>query len=304
MKRASVVVGVAALPLLALVLAGCGLGGQPGGEDSDAAGERLPTPHERRLERLRDVCAWAPAFGGVPLRRLHGFDLVVVDGVRQKDGTVDVGRAGVRALRRDGALVLSYLSVGTLERWRHYARPRAYRWALGPVDGWPGEHYADTRRRGWRELMKAEAGRLRRAGFDGLYLDNVDVAEVYPQTRVGVIRLVRDLRRAVPGLLLVPQNGLAVAGRIPVDAIAHEDVWHRWDGRYRPSPPAETRRFLEGLRGLHADGLPVFTLDYAGRGSRRVVRGIVSRSLAEGFHPAVSVIDLNAPPHGIPDCRG
>jgi uncharacterized protein (TIGR01370 family) len=257
--------------------------------------------HAERVARLHAVCAWAPVFGGADVRSLHGFDLAVVDGVRQRDGTVDASTADVRLLHRRGMLVLSYLSIGTLERWRHYARPRAYRWTLGPVDGWAGERYVDARKRGWRELMKAEARRLARAGFDGLYLDNVDVAEVYPRTRWGVIRLVRGVRAAVPGLLLVAQNGLVVADRLPLDGIAHEDVWWRWAGRYRASPATETEAILRGLRRQHARGLPVFTLDYAPPGSA-AARQVLAKSLAEGFRPAVSVVELDAPPHAILDC--
>ena len=299
---------LAAGSLLVVATLCVGLGACGGDDEQAKRGERLGIPrqadpaHERRLARLVKVCSWAPGFGGAPVSGLRGFDLVVVDGVRQKDGTVDVGPAGVRALRRGGALVLSYLSVGTLERWRHYATQRAYRWTLRAVDGWPGERYVDARNRGWRRLMRAEALRLRRAGFDGLYLDNVDVAEVYPRTRPGLIRLVRNLRQAVPGLLLVQQNGLVVVEAVPTDAIAHEDVWWRWNGRYRRSPPAETSRVLRRLRALHAEGLPVFTLDYARRGSP-AAQQVVSRSLAEGFHPAVSLVDLAAPPHGTPPCR-
>ena len=48
-------------------------------------------------------------------RRLEPFDLVVVDGVEAR-------RSQVRALRERGKVVLAYVSVGTIERYRSWYR--------------------------------------------------------------------------------------------------------------------------------------------------------------------------------------
>lgn len=111
----------------------------------------------------------------------------------------------------------------------------------------------------------------------------------------------RGLRAAAPALLLVGQNGLAVAGSLPIDAIAHEDVYWRFDRGhgYRRSPPEESAVLLAGLRALRDCGLPVLTLDYAEPGSAGA-REAMTRSLAEGFCPAVSVLDLDRLPHATP----
>ena len=138
--------------------------------------------------------------------------------------------------------------------------------------------------------MAREAQTLAAAGFDGLYLDNLDVADLHPRTATGVVKLVEGLADAAPDLLLVAQNGLAVADRLPIDGLAHEDVFWRWDGRYRPSSAAERAALLPGLRALRDRGLPIFTLDYAKPGSPGADEALAS-SLAEGFRPAVSVLE-------------
>ena len=240
--------------------------------------------------RLAAACAWAPVLGGTGLDRAGGFDVVVVDAVAQRDGYVGTAREDVRALQADGALVLAYLSVGTVERWRHYAAGVPRSWTLGAVDGWPGERFVDARKAGWRALMAREAQTLAAAGYDGLYLDNLDVAELHPRTAAGVVKLVEGLADAAPDLLLVAQNGLAVADRLPIDGLAHEDVFWRWDGRYRRSTAAERAELLPGLRALRDRGLPIFTLDYAKPGSPGADEALAS-SLAEGFRPAVSVLE-------------
>ena len=137
-------------------------------------------------------------------------------------------------MQADGALVLAYLSVGTVERWRHYAAGVPRSWTLGAVDGWPGERFVDARKAGWRVLMAREAQTLAAASYDGLYLD---VAELHPRTATGVVKLVEGLSDAAPDLLLVAQNGLAVADRLPDRRSCSEDVFWRWDGTGAPPPP-------------------------------------------------------------------
>jgi uncharacterized protein (TIGR01370 family) len=239
-------------------------------------------------------------FGGVDAARIRGYELAVVDGVREADGASDISAEQVSALQQGGTLVVSYLSVGTVESWRAYATEVSASWTIGPVENWPEERYVDVRESGWQKIMVREARSLAASGFDGLYLDNLDIAEEFPETREAVIELVTKLRAAVPDVLLVAQNGLSVAERLPIDAIAHEDTYWRWDsGGYRASTPRETSTILRGLRRLRDRGLPVFTLDYTEPGSTAAL-DVIARSLAEGFRPAVSVLDLNRPPHAVP----
>ena len=273
----------------------------------DASSQGLHTPaddvdlHARRLVALRDVCSWAPVFGGVDSAELEGFDLAVVDAVADADGSSDTSEGDVAALHDADVLVLAYLSVGTVENWRHYASAVPTEWTLGPVEGWDGERYVDARESGWRGLMVAEARTLAAAGFDGLYLDNLDVGELFPETQEGLVDLVTELRTAAPDVLLVAQNGLAVAERLPIDGIAHEDVYWRWDDGYRASTPEETAEIVSGLRLLQAGGLPVFTVDYAEPNSEGANDALV-RALGEGFHPVVTTLELDRLPHTTPSC--
>lgn len=239
-------------------------------------------------------------FGGVEAARIRGYELAVVDGVPRADGASDVSPEQVSGLQQGGTLVASYLSVGTVEGWRAYAKEVSAAWTLGPVENWPEERYVDVRQIGWQKIMVREARSLAASGFDGLYLDNLDIAEEFPKTRAALVQLVTELRAVEPDLLLVAQNGLSVAERLPIDAIAHEDTFWRWDsGRYRASTPRETATILRGLRHLRDRGLPVFTLDYTEPGST-AAQDVIARALAEGFRPAVSVLDLNRPPHAVP----
>jgi uncharacterized protein (TIGR01370 family) len=258
-------------------------------------GEPRGSTHASRVRRLEEVRAWAPVFGDADAADLHSYDLVVVDGIGDQHGP-SMSATELAPLHASGALVLSYLSVGTVEAWRPYAGQVPSSWTLGKLEEWPDERYVDARERGWQQIMETQARDLERRGFDGLYLDNLDVAEDFPATREGLVQLVERLRDAVADILLIAQNGLGIVDELPVDAIAHEDVFGRWDGGYRASTPDETAAILGGLRRMHARGLPVLTLDYAPPRSP-TAGNAVARSRAEGFLPAVSVLELDRPPH-------
>jgi endo-alpha-1,4-polygalactosaminidase (GH114 family) len=145
--------------------------------------------------------------------------------------------------------------------------------------------------------MAREAAGLQELGFDGLFLDNLDVAEDRPETQDAIVELVEEVRAAAGESLLIAQNGLATIDRLPVDAVCREDTWWRWEeDRYRASPPGETAEIVEALRRRRARGLVVLTLDYTEPGHPEADT-IVRRSRAEGFVPAVSVLALDRAPH-------
>lgn len=253
--------------------------------------------HASRRAALKRVRRWAPIIGAHELPELSGQDLVVVDGLPDADGRDTAARARLDAARRGSTLVLAYLSVGTVESWRPYAREADDAWTLGAMPGWEGERYVDARHAGWRQILVREARRLAQLGFDGLLLDNLDVGELHPATQPGLVALTDELRAAVPDLLLVAQNGLAIIDRLPVDAISREDTWWRWSGEaYGPSPPDETAEILEAVRRQRHRGLVVLTLDYTEPG-HAAAGEIVACARAEGFVPAVSVLALDRAPH-------
>lgn len=164
-----------------------------------------------RNARLAGVRSWSFAIGdgalrGVYQRRLAPFDLVVVDGAEAR-------QRQVAALRARGKIVLAYLSVGTVERYRSWYRSaKPYR-----LDLWGdwGEWYADTSKAGFRQLIvRRVAPGILRKRFDGLFLDNVDMIGDHPRQRPGMHRLVAALGRLVRRRrgYLFAQNGEDVMG--------------------------------------------------------------------------------------------
>jgi len=230
--------------------------------------------------------------------RLGAFDLVVVDG--------ELARADeVAALRRAGSTVLAYLSVGTIERWRSwYAELKPFR--LGAWRDWEDEWFADVSRRKLRRLLARRiAPGILAKGFDGLFLDNVDMIETrgHRRQRAGMRKLVLTLSGLVHdgGGLLFTQNGRWGLRRLglldAIDGWNREDVTWTYDferRRYVRNRPGARRAALRELGAMAARGLTTTATDYTRAGDSEAERESVANACAAGALPYVSDIGLSA----------
>jgi uncharacterized protein (TIGR01370 family) len=244
--------------------------------------------------RLAEVRTFALALGegnlgGNLRRRFAGYDLVVVDG---QEATA----RDVRRLRAGGRIVLGYLSVGTIERWRPwYRRARPYR--LDLWDDW-GEWYADVNRRGFRRLIaRGVAPRILAKGFDGLFLDNVDMVESHPRRKRGMQILVRSLARRVHARdgFLFAQNGERSVGPLlrVLDGWNREDVSYTYDFDRRAYVRSRgTRAAQAALRRIGRAGLLVTATDYVRARDQAARERAIANACAAGALPFVSDIGL------------
>ena len=93
----------------------------------------------------------------------------------------DYTAAEVKALKSSGAKVLAYLSVGSVSDERSYYKdPKPY--CLKKLEDWPHERYLDLTEPKVREWIQGRAKKLKSMGFDGWWLDNIDVYEEYRTT--------------------------------------------------------------------------------------------------------------------------
>lgn len=284
LRAAPAVLGAALVLLGAALLAGPAAG----------AGTR-----PLRDPRLARVHTWAFAIGAnlTPglVRRLERYDLVVVDGEQAT-------RAQIATLHRAGALVLGYLDVGTIESYRSWY-PLLKRYRMGFWGQW-GEWYARVSAPGYRNVIAGRvAPGLLAKGFDGLFLDNTDMIEVYPSQTAGMRALVRRLAAYVHarGKLLFAQNGEDEIGPLlrDYDGWNREDVSWTYDftrGRYVRQPRAEVREAQGALRRIRAAGLLVLATDYAAAGNQAAATQSVGEACAAGALPFVSDIDLTRVP--------
>jgi endo-alpha-1,4-polygalactosaminidase (GH114 family) len=251
-------------------------------------------PVDQRLAAVHDFAFGLGLDANDPavLDSLARYDLVVVDGELTKPVTVS-------RLHQSGAIVLGYLSVGTIEPFRSWY-PKLKQYRLSDRFKQFGEIYADVDARGYRRAIAGHiAPRLLRSGFDGLFLDNTDMVETHKRERPGMRRLVRALSGLVHARdrLLFAQNGDSSVRAL----LRFYDGWNREDvtwaysfkrRRYVHQSAGEVNAAQAALRRIAARGLLVTATDYAAAGDESAIQEAVANACGAGALPFVSDIGL------------
>lgn len=251
---------------------------------------------------LAGIAAWAVVYAReVDPARLTPFGLVVVD------AEVAVPAA---ALKRSGAKVIAYLSLGEVHRSRAYfTRVEDAGWLVRENASWKGSFLVDVRHEGWRRMVVGElAPAILERGFDGLFLDTLDTAEVLegedPARFGGSIRemadLVKALRAKYPTAVLLPNNAFRVLEHVAsaVDGVVAESVFATYDfstkryHRLADAPKEYKLALLTDVRRRHR--LPVFTIEYAPPSEAELTAYAADASRAASFVPYVTTIDLQS----------
>ncbi len=226
------------------------------------------------------------------VKRLATRDLVVVDGD-------DASKAKVKRLKAKGAIVLGYLSVGTVESWRPWFNLlRDHR--LEELGDWPGERYADVSAEAVRTaFVDTIATQLLAKGFDGLFLDNVDMIETHPAQADGMLDLVTRLSAKVhaSGGALMAQNGdTIIKPYLPLlDAWNREDPTGTYDfatSKYVATDADGRRSARTAIQLAKAAGLLVTTTDYFATPTDKAAVRAVRISCKVGAVPFIGDIDL------------
>lgn len=224
----------------------------------------------------------------------HNADLLVIDyatnGGRNPYSAADVT---LMKSRTDGSrrLVVAYLSVGEAETFRFYwksdwegADAKRPSWLLAPNCAWPGAWAVRYWDPGWKDILyRSPQSYLKRIidqGFDGVYLDRVDMFE-HLANRKGiegipadpesamvdvVIDLAETARRWKPGFLIIPQNGETLLRhkryRRAIDGLGKEDLLYGNHGTGERNAASDINWSVTRMRRLLDDLKPVFAVEY------------------------------------------
>lgn len=115
----------------------------------------------------------------------------------------EISVANVKAIRRRGYKVLAYLSVGTIEKERSWFKTYE-KYKLKRLGDWPNEYYVDCRKAAWRNFVVSRAKSLKEKGFDGWWLDNIDVYSEYKSTAMfnAVLAIFKNIK-ALTGYVMI-----------------------------------------------------------------------------------------------------
>ncbi|MGE0699767.1 MAG: MJ1477/TM1410 family putative glycoside hydrolase [Hyphomicrobiaceae bacterium] len=208
------------------------------------------------------------------------YDVVIVDAFF---GT----QADVEALKRKPLggrrLVISYLSIGEAEIYRYYwarcckGRQRPD-WVLSENKRWKGNYRVRFWHPEWRAIVYEDADsylkRIVDLGFDGVYLDRIDVhAEVSApgiDAKAEMIGFVKALaakaKELKPGFLVIAQNAeelLEDASYVgAIDGIAKEDLLFGVGGEGRRNEASMVSRSKALLARAREAGKQVMVVEY------------------------------------------
>lgn len=179
-------------------------------------------------------------------------------------------------------LVLAYLSIGEAEEYRYYwnaawkSAPPS--WLIAENCRWPRNHLVRFWEDGWKDIMIRGDGsylaRIQAAGFDGVYLDRIDVyddiKDRHPNARADMIafmtELARNARRTQPGFLIVAQNAEdlldSAAYRSLLDGLAKEDMLFGVKGTGQRNPSDMIAWSRERIDKLRRDGKTILAAEY------------------------------------------
>lgn len=250
----------------------------------------LPARDTRR-DQLASVERWTYQLQGfareIIKARRSDADMLVIDyAIDAGEGMRPLTRAEVDALKRkpDGGrrLVIAYFSIGEAEEYRPYWqdswRDSPPDWIIAESCRWPKNHLVRFWDRGWSDIVfggpSSYLAAIQAAGFDGVYLDRVDVyadiSDRFPQARGNMIGFVEALaavaRGRDPGFLVIVQNAEELLEdahyRAVIDAVAKEDLIHGVAETGKRNPADMISGSVELLDSLQDEGKPIFAVEY------------------------------------------
>ncbi|MBI3298169.1 MAG: endo alpha-1,4 polygalactosaminidase [Elusimicrobia bacterium] len=237
---------------------------------------------------------WACFYGAqLSSEAWHSLDLVIVD-PDNYTGPLS-----------SGPLRLAYVSAGEAdERRLSWDRVAGKPYVIEPNPEWPSAHRVDLRDPAWRAEVGLAVSSAMAKGYDGVFLDTMDVAEYLessaPARFIGSVDaaagLLIELRAKHPSALILLNNGLALLekGGGAIDGVMVEDLYTRCmpgTTPCGPSPKSESRAKEERLlRFSKRTRKPVFVFLYSRLGERsaRWVRRAVARGKKLGFFSYLS----------------
>ncbi len=258
-------------------------------------------------KKLTDVRFWAYQLqeqnSGDNMQKLINshYDLLVIDQTRSLKGYENYdSKADVTALKNSNnstggnKIVICYIDVGQAESYRRYWQDG---WDIGnpewiagaDPDGWDENYPVKFWKQEWIDIIKSCLDRILEDGYDGIYLDWLEVYDFAPVARAAedegldvvdeltnFISTLRNYAKAKnPGFIFIAQNASDL-WEYPeyiklFDAISQEQIWY--DGGGDPDSgeeqgdvamaPEDSEEYVNNLRKWKKQGKVVFNCEYA-----------------------------------------
>jgi len=207
-------------------------------------------------------------------------------------------------------LFVGYVSVGEAEKYRWYwPLIKDKPWVLEENPNWSGNHWVDVRSEEWQELILDHMiPRLLNRGYQGVFLDTLDTGEYlegkdpekWKGSQKALVKLVKNIRRRYPQMIIIPNNGLSLLPSIErhVDGVVIEDLYTRYNfetktcDRTPPSVTEDKETILDYF--MRRMNKPVFVIHYAQERDQALADDAIRRSREKGYRSYTTTVDLKS----------
>lgn len=211
-------------------------------------------PQNRKLDKARSYVLYYGGVGDKEQHELSKYDVVIVD--PQSMGAEASRR--IAELKRQGCLVIGYLSYMEVASWHRYRDRVPASWLLKingkPWKPWGNNRAADLGNAAWRKLLvKLTKSEVIAYGCDGVFMDTLadiehpDLPEAQRRRQLqGLEALMKELRTAYPKFIFI--GNWTVRTTLPVMA-KYADVicWENFQAKFF-EPDNEAYAFVTGIR--------------------------------------------------------
>ncbi|MGI6710785.1 MAG: endo alpha-1,4 polygalactosaminidase [Bacilli bacterium] len=200
------------------------------------------------------------------IKKLNDYKQVVIE-------PQEFSKESIDKLHNEEKKIYGYLNVGALEEYRTYF-DRFKSLSLGVYEDWPDERWIDVSSKTWQDFIVNElASEYNNMGFDGLFLDNLDVYYFFETDDIfnGLCLILESLKEF--DLKLIINGGDTFVSRCIekdialnlFDGVNQETVFTMIDFEsktYEKQLIEETTYFKKYLKSVKDYGLEVYLLEY------------------------------------------
>jgi uncharacterized protein (TIGR01370 family) len=232
--------------------------------------------------------------------KLANFDVIVLD---------PAYTGSIAQCASHGGRTIGYLSFGEVSKTnKWFSFPADSPALLEENPSWPGTHRVDVRQDAWRTAILDGVKRLRKMGFDGLFMDTLDtppyLEQIDPKRFKGMAAaatdLVKSVRKQWPDMPIIMNRGYALLPDLvnDIDAIVAESLMTTYDGATRAYKWIDPKALAEHIKVLaprknRSPELPVLSLDYWNPDDPATIREIYRIERSFGASPYVGTIALD-----------
>ena len=261
---------------------------------------------ERKKKDWFDSTSFVCYYGSDAMAEMSDFDIAIIESRSHKKEDIEM-------LKKAGVWTVGYVTIGEDDQLNKGDGKGPGGYASYYMDAdWDGKpdmnvnwnsYYVNAGSPLWQDIIiNKRVKEVIEKGCDGIFMDTVDTVDIYPETKQGMIDLIRKIREKYPEIKIVQNRGFGVLEETAeyIDAIMYEDFSIDYDWQTDTYSKADQAKLVS--TGLFAKGINelrkkknflVLALDYADLNQKDLIQFCYDRAWEYDFIPYVSRIQLD-----------